>query len=369
MIREMILIGAVLAGVGIGLYSCGPSSTAGSGSGLAGSGTVALYATDAPLDGASRVEIGIVQIKMEHTGTGLSCIVFSPEQPYRVDLTDLQGTMQLLDLASCPSGEYNRLVVTLEQSPVDVLYDYDGDGTPESYVCSLTDYDPEGNGLRPNRTLCDPSAGECYLYVTGAVNVIANQTTDVALDFSVKDSEIEIDTSTTPPSCTVAFKVYPLHAEGVKDHMKGGNKDHEIKGKIDGNSLDTSNNTFQLVGHGMTFTVNYDDSIGQGVDQILELASEFGLAVEVECSSLELADATCTAKDISVKVNGTAGEVDRQAMMMSMDIDGDSSPDISVMVAGEMEGVRVGRSVEAEIIGYDETLGVYIAKEAEHDEH
>ncbi len=363
--KKKILLGAVLAGAGIGLYSCGNSSTA-------GSGTVALYATDAPLDGASRVEVGIKEIRIEHTGTGQSCVVFAPDQPYRVDLTDLQGTMQLLDLTNCPAGEYNRLVVTLEQSPVDVLYDNNGDGTPEAYTCSLTDYDPERHQNKPrplpNRTVCDSSAGECYLYVTGAVNILANQTTDVALDFSVKDSEIEIDTSVNPPSCTVAFKVYPLHAKEVEDHMKKEGKEHEIKGTIVENTLDTTANTFDLSMGSMTFTVNYDDSIGQGVDDILQRALDYGQSVEVECSSLDLNNATCTAKEIEVKVKGTAVSVDQSTGIVSVDINGDSTADINVQV-NEMEDVEPGKRIEVEVTGYDSTQDLYLGEEAECDMH
>ena len=363
--KKKILMGAVLAGAGIGLYSCGNSSTA-------GSGTVALYATDAPLDGASRVEVGIKEIRIEHTGTGQSCVVFAPDQPYRVDLTDLQGTMQLLDLTNCPAGEYNRLVVTLEQSPVDVLYDNNGDGTPEAYTCSLTDYDPERHQNKPrplpNRTVCDSSAGECYLYVTGAVNILANQTTDVALDFSVKDSEIEIDTSVNPPSCTVAFKVYPLHAKEVEDHMKKEGKEHEIKGTIVENTLDTTANTFDLSMGSMTFTVNYDDSIGQGVDDILQLALDYGQSVEVECSSLDLNNATCTANEIEVKVKGTATDVDQSNMIVSVDIDGDGTNDIDVKV-NEIEDVEPGKTVEVEVTGYDSSQNLYLGEEAECAKH
>ena len=353
--RKKILLGAVLAGAGIGLYSCGSSSTA-------GSGTVALYATDAPLDGASRVEVGIKEIRIEHTGTGQSCVIFAPDQPYRVDLTDLQGTMQLLDLTNCPADQYNRLVVTLEQSPVEVIIN------GNTYSCSLTDYDPEKNsnkaGPLPNRTVCDSSAGECYLYVTGAVNILANQTTDVALDFSVKESDINLNS--TP--CTVAFKVYPLHASEVQDHMKREGKEHEIKGTIVENTLDTTANSFDLSMGTMTFTVNYDDSIGQGVDDILQLALDYGQTVEVECSSLDLNNATCTAKEIEVKVKGTATDVDQNNMIVSVDIDGDGNKDIDVQV-NEMEGVEPNKSVEVEVTGYDSVQNLFIGEEAEHDEH
>jgi len=355
--KKRILLGAVLAGAGIGIYSCGGSST--------GSGTVALYATDAPLDGASRVEVGIKEIRLENTGTGDSCVVFAPQSPYRVDLTDLQGTMQLLDVSSCPAVPYNRLVVTMEQSPVDVIKD------GNSYVCSLTDYNHEADATLPNRTVCDQNAGECYIYVSGAVNILANQTTDVALDFSVKDSEIEIDSTTNPPTCTVAFKVYPLHAKEVDDHMKKEGKEHEIKGVIVDGSLDTSANTFQLRHGDMTFDVSYDDSIAQGVDQILQLADDHDLRVEVECSSFDLSTATCTAEEIEVKVEGTALNVDSTAKTLDIDLNGDGNPEISPITlssGGEWEGdIQDGSEVEAEITGHDGSS--YIADEVEAEKH
>ncbi|GEM_PF-7000067 len=363
--KKKIILGMAVFGAGFYLTSCGDSS--------AGSGTVALYATDAPLDGASRVEVGIKQIRLEHTGTGLSCVVFAPQDPYRVDLTDLQGTMQLLDLSNCPEGEYNRLVVTMEKEPVEVIIDYNKDGTPEAYTCSLMDYEPNDHGhkpILPNRTQCnpDPSANECYIYVTGEVNVLANRTTDVALDFSVKDSDIEIDDSVSPPACTVSFKVYPLHEREMEDHMEKEGKEYEIKGVIAENSLDIDANTFQLIHNGMTFTVNYSDNIGTGIDQLLTLALGRTLTVEAECSDFDINTATCTAEEIEVKAEGTALNVDPAGMTLSIDFDGDNNGDINVQVSGEMEGdVQDGKWVELELTGYDESTDMYIADEVEEE--
>ncbi|EDP75648.1 DUF4382 domain-containing protein [Hydrogenivirga sp. 128-5-R1-1] len=349
--KKITLLSAIFAG-GVLLQACG------GGSGSTSSGTVALYATDDPLESAGRVEVQIKKVRMENTGTGAYCDVFSPQTPYPVDLTDLKNTLQLLDTANCPEGQYNRLVVVLEQSPVEVIYDRNKDGTPESYTCSLTDYTPQGSGQLPNRTECDNTAGECTVEVTGAVNILANQTNEVALDFELKDSEINFDNNN---NCTVKFKVSPLHADGLETAKK--NKKEEIKGTVSG--LDPGANSFTLTTKaGMSFTVNYSND---NYDALLRLAQDKSLRVEVECSSFDVDNVTCTAEEIELKVEGTALNVDSTNRTLTVDLDGDQIS-VALDTNGEWEGdIKNNSYVEVEIIGYDSVNDKYIAEEIEHE--
>ncbi|RLJ70509.1 uncharacterized protein DUF4382 [Hydrogenivirga caldilitoris] len=343
--RKLFLMAAVF-GAGVFAYNCG------GGSGSAGSGTVALYVTDSPLEDAGKVEVAIKEIRMEHKGSGTTCTVFAPDTPYTVDLTDIKNTLELLDLTSCPEGPYNRLVVVLDKD-VNVLYN------DELKTCTLVDYDPDRDGqdkpIKPNRTQCDDN--ECFVYVTGAVNVLANQTNDVALDFELKDSEINIDNS---GNCTVAFKVSPLHAEGMKD------KEQEVKGFV--SALDTDTNTFNLTTKvGTVFTVSYTDD-SNNYDDVLSLAQSYNLKTEVECEHLDLENATCTAQGIEVKVKGIAVSVDDSNKTLILDIDGnrDTTDDQIQVSGGKWEGnIQEGSYVEVEIIGYDGTY--YLAKEVEEE--
>ena len=348
--KKLMLLGAIF-GSGLIAYNCG--------SGGASSGTVALYITDDKLDGAQKVEVLIKEIRMENSGSGLSCTVFSPDTPYAIDLTDVQNTLQLLDTTNCPEGQYNRLVVVMEQSPVNVIY------LGQAYTCSLTTYDPEMDNsqvVKPNRTVCDNSAGECFIEVTGAVNVLASQNNEVALDFELKDSDINFDNS---GNCTVAFKVSPIHADGMKTAKQ--NKEEEIKGTV--SNLDVNNNTFTLTTKaGMAFSVSYSND---SYDDLLQLAEAQGLPVEVECQTLDINNATCTAGEIELEVEGVALNVDATNGTLTVDRDGDTSTtndQIPVALAqnGEWEGnIQDGSLVEVKIVGFDGNN--YIAKEVEQE--
>ena len=348
--KKLMLLGAIF-GSGLIAYNCGSGGTSG--------GTVALYITDDKLEGAQKVEVLIKEIRMENSGTGLSCTVFSPQTPYAIDLTDVQNTLQLLDTSNCPDGQYNRLVVVLQQSPVNVIYQ------GQAYTCSLTSYDPEKDNsqvIKPNRTVCDDSAGECVVEVTGAVNILANQTNEVALDFELKDSDINFDNN---GNCTVAFKVSPLHADGLKTAKQ--NKDEEIKGTV--SDLDIDNNTFTLTTKaGMAFSVSYSND---SYDDILQLAEDKGLPVEVECQIFDLDNATCTAEEIELEVEGWALNVDTTNRTLTVDLDGDTSTtDDQIPVAlaqnGEWEGnIKDGSYVEVKIVDFDGNN--YIAEEVEQE--
>ena len=322
---KLAVLGAVL-GAGLFAYNCGGGGTS--------SGTVSLYLTDEPLDGAKKVEVGIKEIRLEHTGTGTGCTVFSPDQTYRVDLTDLATTLRLLDVTNCPAQPYNRLVVVMEKFPVNVI-----DQTGQEYQCSLISYNEEGDPRKPNRTYCPDTGNECYLYVSGAVNVIANANTDVALDFSLKESEIDL----RQDPCTVAFKVYPLHAMGMWEHMEREGDEFEIEGYI--TRLDES--TFELSVNGMTFTVDYSLATDVSVDA-LQLASDRHLKVEVECSSFDINTATCVAKEIEVKARGT---VTSSGCGPGMTVELETTGETITLDPIECEGsITNGSMVEAEIV-------------------
>lgn len=368
--KNLILASAVLAG-GFVLQACGGGGIDGGSIGIGGgsngsgsdtgttytqSGTVVLYATDDKLDNAGRVEVKIKQIRMENSGTGTSCNVFSPQTPYPVDLTDLKNTLELLDTANCPEGQYNRLVVVLEQKPVEVIYN------GNSFTCSIKSYDPSKDnrrGAKPNRTACSDQTGECIVEVTGAINILANQTNEVALDFELKDSEIDLNAN----PCTVAFRVSPLHASGL-DTAKG-NKKEEIKGFA--SDLDTEANSFTLTTKaGISFTVNYSDD---AYDTILQLAQDKSLRVEVECSNFDIGNATCTAKSVELKVEGIALNVDANNKTLTVDIDGDKTTtndqiSVSLDQNGEWEGnIQNDLRLEVEIVGHNGYS--YVAKEVE----
>jgi hypothetical protein len=344
----------ILAGVVIVLLtsvfwlSCsggGGSSGSGSSGGGASTGNVALYVTDDMSEDFEQVTVTVNSVSLEHTGSVETCDVLTT--PVTLDLTDLSSMIQLLDVTACEAVNYNR--IRIEFSEQVIVTEKISDTTA---TCKFTSYKDQGGS--PNVLQCD--AGICSININGAVNVFAGQNNKVALDFDLK--EFEVEDFDTPTDCSVTMKVSPLHGDDFDD------KHDEYEEGISGNvsNLDTETDSFTLTAESGTFTVSYSNVVTAGIDNILALAVTGNLKVTVKASTINLDTSPVEASAIYVKVEGTVSDL--YAVKFTLIYPTDNTLPIDYSNAEEVEGVLTdGASAEVQINGYD---GVnYLAREVE----
>ncbi len=162
-----IICGAiVLFAAAILFHSC----SGGGGGGATSSGVVGLYVTDDMSD-YKQVIATINKVTVLNTGSGASCDVLTT--PTTIDIASLKDVLQLLNTADCPAVPYNRIHIEFNKT-VDIM---DPSGGPSS--CSFVSYKDDLD--RPNTLMCNGNV--CTLDINGAVNVLMNHPTKVALDF------------------------------------------------------------------------------------------------------------------------------------------------------------------------------------------
>jgi hypothetical protein len=332
--RLLILLAASIA-----LIACG----GGGGGGMtAESGTVALFVTD-NLSDFDQVITTITGVEILHTGPGTSCALLS--EPVTLDIAELASELLLLDLTSCPAGQYDRIRVETSNAVTLAM----GDTSSE---CTFTSY--KDNENKPNVLHC--SGDTCFMEINGRVNVMVSQNSTLTLDFDLKEFEVE---GFGEPECTVTMKVEPLNANDVDDKKDKGSRE-SIKGVV--SALDTTGKTFILTKKGEEFTVSYGDVTQEGVDELLMLAEDNQLKTKVRCSEFDLEAGECTASEVYVEVEGTVSGITDTTFMLTF------NPEISVDYSGaEVEGTLLeGAEAEVKLSGYNGTD--YIADEVEVDD-
>ncbi len=354
--KKLMLLGAIF-GSGLLAYNCG----GGGGGDTASSGTVSFYLTDALVNGSpqnpQKVEITVKNVSLVNSSTGVSCQLFSDPQGYTVDLTDLANSMRLVDVSSCPTGTYDKFVVQVSQSTSIMLNN-------TIYTCNI---DPS---LTPeNDTNITCSNSECTIEIRvedGGLNIVEGQN-QVSLDFEVNDGDgderemiVNIDNSQSPPSCNVAFEIEEIEPEEMENHMESTGKNMELEGRV--SSIDENNMTFELTSmNGSVYTVDYSNTQGQNIGNVLNLAYSNSLKVEVECQNLDLNNATCTAEEIELEVKGTVNNVSGNTLTLDL-----GNNNTITVQGGEWEGnIQDGSFVEVKIVGFDGNN--YIAEEVEQE--
>lgn len=258
-----------------------------SGSGSTSTGSVALYATD-DISAYQQVNATLKKVRFTHTGSGSACDVLTAEQT--TDLTELASLFELLAAAECPAQSYNRLHLEFDQSVTLA------DSVGTTSACSFNSYKDENNN--PNVLIC--SGGNCSLDITGAVNVLASQTNETALDFDLKNFDV---TDFGLPTCSATMKVSPLNASGMQ--AKGYNK--SVVGSISG--LDTAAKTFTLTRGTTVFSANYPAVNQAGIGSVLTLAQSDGLKVRA-VGSIDSTTNTITASSLYALKEGTVSNLD-----------------------------------------------------------
>ena len=299
-----------------------------------GSGAVALYATDDIAD-YKQVIATITNVQVRHTGSGAACDVLTT--PTTIDIANLAYTLQLLNVVDCPAESYNRLHIEFDKS-VELM-----DALNTSSTCTFVSYMDESH--HPNVLQCD--ATTCSLDVNGAVNVMVNRHNMVALDFDLKEFEVE---NFGAPSCSVTMKVTPLHGpEFDQLHYPEG-----VTGLV--SNLTVSTQTFTLAKHNMSFTVLYSgitSTAQPGLDDLLLRAQQDGLRTRVTTTTIDFTNMTINASAIAVKVEGRVSGLNdvNKTFTLTYQMEKTMTVDYSHAL---IEGILANDAwVEARLYGYD----------------
>lgn len=250
-------------------------------------GSVALYATDSMSD-YKQVIATINKVSVMNTGSGAVCDVLTT--PTTIDIANLSSVLQLLNVANCPAVPYNRVHMEFEKSVE--LMNYAG----QKSSCLFTSY--KDDARRVNTLTC--SGATCTLDINGAVNVLVNQYSKVALDFDLKDFDV-VSFGTGTVSCSVTMKVSPLHGNAFGNPFRY----EGITGLV--SDLTTSTDTFTLSRGRLSINVLYSGITSTrqpGLDDLLLRAQQDGLRTRVTTSSIDYAGKTIEASGILVKAEG-----------------------------------------------------------------
>jgi hypothetical protein len=288
MIRPAYL-SIALMGLFLFLSSCGGGGNV---TIVASSGSVTVYVTD-DISHFQNVTSTINKVQLVQTGTDTACDILTT--PTTLNLTDLASLFELLGTAQCPAQSYNRIHIEFDRT-VAVA---DNTGLTNT-SCAFTSYKDQNNN--PNVLSC--SGDTCSLDINGVVNVLANKTNNVAMDFDLKNFDVS---GLAGSDCSVTMKVSPLNASDINGKMKQGYKTG-VTGTISG--LDTAAGTFVISKGKGTFTVDYSAVTQTGLGSILQLAETDRLKVNVRAADIDVSSGTITASAIYVRVEGTVSGLD-----------------------------------------------------------
>ncbi len=305
-------------------------------------GIVELYITDDMSD-YKQVITTINDVQLMHTGTGTKCDILSA--PVSLDITDLSSVLQLVDVSSCVPNNYNRIHIEFDKS-VDVM-----DQTDSTSTCSYTQYKNDNN--QPNVLHCDETT--CYMDINGAVNVFANQTQKMALDFNLKD----FDVSYSQAGCSVTMKVSPLNASAMVQKRNMGYRE-SISGSI--SELDINNKIFTMVKGKKIFTINYSQVNQQNIEHLLQFAFEHNLKVKVEATQFDTG--TCIASHVYVNFEGMVSNLNTHENRFDLAFQNEIININYNQAVNEncIEGTLVNNSyIEAKLYSYDSANDQYIA--------
>jgi hypothetical protein len=227
----------------------------------------------------------INSVSLRHTGSGQECGLLTG--PMEVDIAELSAQILLLGVSECEARSYNR---------IRVVFDENVTLTENSLtqICRFVSYkDDSGN---PNILACDPLEDTCTLEINGAVNVFAGQHEEVALDFELKDFEVE---GFPGVDCTVTMKVSPLHASGMEGKKQQGYME-SVVGSV--TSHDAGSKTFTLSHGNATYTVDYSGL--QGGSETFTLLFNGTESIAVDYSQATVGGALADGAIVEVKLSG-----------------------------------------------------------------
>jgi hypothetical protein len=342
-----VIVGIVLLTGGVILFNC----SGGNSGGGTPSGAVALYATDCMSD-YKQVIATINEVTVTNTGSGATCVLLNSQSTTTIDIANLSNVFQLLNVVDCPAVPYNRLHIEFARS-VELM-----DSLDSSTTCSFVSYKDEHH--RVNTLQC---MGEtCSLDINGAVNVLVNQHNEVALDFDLKDFDVDH----FGESCSVTMKVSPIHGEGFKHLVRP----KAITGLV--SNLTTSTDTFTLTKHHLSLNVLYSGITSTrqpGLEDLLLRAQQDGLRTRVTTSTFDYANKTIEASEILVKVEGLVSNLTSTNHTLTLTYKKDKTMTVDFSKA-VVEGTLANDAwAEVKLYGYDGASTAFLAAriEVEHE--
>jgi len=319
---------------------------------------VPLYLTD-DLGDFKQVSVTVNLVQLAHTGSGAACDLLT--DPESLDLSNLEGVLQLLDTTECPAQSYNRVNIRFAKA-VGLM---DSIGT--SAECLFESYKYDGNPSQPNVLNCVD--GTCSVSINGGINVIANTVNPFGLDFDLKNFEVDNFGS---PNCGVSLKVEPQNNNDLNGKMAAGYK-KGVTGYVSG--FDIDGDSFTLTTRkGASFTVNYSQALYRSspqpdLDGLLQFASEQNLLVRIITDNIDVSgQSVIVAETIYVKLEGRVSNLDLLNLLFTLE---NTTHGITVTVnysdaAGydKVEGNLADDIwVEVKLFGFD--LDRYLAHEVE----
>lgn len=331
------------------LFSCNGGGSSGV---IPATGTVSLYLTD-DISLYSQVTATINRVELVHTGMGMTCNLLT--EPVTVNIANLAGVMQLVNVTDCVPGPYNRFRIQFDKN---VQLMSGATGTISN--CSFVSYKDENQGSQPNILHCDPGTNICSLDVNGAVNVLALQDNAQVLDFDLKNFEVS-DLAT--PGCAVTLKVSPM----TPRHLQQLGYREAVTGLVSG--LDIMNRTFDLTRGNMTFHVQYAgiaDTDQPGLNTLLTRAQEDRLKTRVITVGIDLEDNTIAASAIAVKIEGTLSDlVTDETFTVNYGQNGSRNITVDYSNA-DVAGIVVnGAWVDVKLFGHQPENDVFLANKVE----
>jgi hypothetical protein len=243
-------------------------------------------AATSDLSDYQQVVATVTKVTAVHTGSGAACDVLTT--PTTINIANLADILLLLNAANCPAVPYNRLHVEFDKA-VDLM-----NSSGETSACSFGSYRDDASKV--NTLQC--SGASCFIDINGEVNVLAGKQNAVALDFRLKDFDVE---DFGLASCTVTMKVSPIH--GIEfEHLEYPQR---VTGLV--SNLTTSTDTFTLTKDAAAFTVTYSGITATqqpGLEDLLQRAQDDLLRTRVTASTLDYVNKTIDASSIAVKVEG-----------------------------------------------------------------
>ncbi len=352
--KKLILTVAVLS-LPLFYYACGGGSDHG---GNGATGTVPFYLTD-DMGDFKQVLVTLKSAQLVHTGTSTTCDLLS--EPESLDIANLAGVLQLLDTTECPVQPYNRVRIEFAQAVG--LMDQDG----AAAECFFESYKEQDNPNQPNVLGC--TDGTCAISINGAINVLADTVNPFALDFDLKNFEVENFGS---PACRVTLKVEPQNNNDIDGKMAAGYQ-KSVTGYVSG--LDPDADSFTLTTRkGAVFTVEYWQALYRynpqpDLDGLLQLATDHGLRARVMAAGIDVSgESAIVAATIYVKLEGKVSNLDSLNHLFTL---ANTAASITGTVDytdaashDKVEGNLVNDSwVESKLFGFD--LDRYLAHEVE----
>lgn len=341
------------------LWSIISSCGVGDGGAPSSTGTVALFATD-DISDYKQVIATINNVELIHTGSGATCDVLA--EPVNIDIANLSDILQLLDVKPCSPTSFNRIRLDFARN-VSLI-----DATDTEGICEFVSF-KDTPGQIPKILQC--AGSNCILDINGAVNVLPNLNNTLALDFDLKDFEVQ---NFPDPGCTVTMRVFPLNASEINGKKRAGGYKESVSGFV--SSLDTVNDTFTLTKGSLQFSVDYSGAMfggspQPGIDDLLDLAEQKQIKVKVTTEFIDLSWMIITASTVFVKADGFVSNLDlnnhtftlsNQLKAFSIGVDYSQA-----FAGGKVEGdiSQADVQVKTKLFGYDGTW--FLAHEVEVD--